>query len=84
MSGGNRAKNHWNHLRQADQRQRQRRMRALIQFPVNGHDEHLLAERGDKSAGQIAEKIAITQNGVSAFRRRPFTFRRWLVRQIFR
>ena len=80
MSGGNRAKNHRNHQRQADERQRQRRMRAPIKFPVNCHDEHLLAERRDQSSDEVARVIRVSQNGVGTF---VHWFWRGLVRQIF-
>ena len=67
MSGGNRAENHRNHQRQADKRQGQRRVRALVKFPVNRHHEHLLAERRHEASDEIARKIRVSQNGVGAF-----------------
>ena len=82
MSGGNRAKNHRNHQRQADERQRQRRVRPLVKLPVNRHDEHLLAERRDEAPDEVAGKIRVPQNGVGAVLGGGLGRR--LVRQIFR
>jgi hypothetical protein len=80
MSGGNRAENHRDHQRQADEGQRQRRVRPLVKLPVNRHDEHLLAERRDETPDEVARVIRVLQNRVGAF---LLGLDHRLVRQIF-
>ncbi len=56
-------------------------MRAMVKFPVNRRDEHLLAQRRDKASDEIAEKIRVPQNGIRMF---VGGLCRRLVGQIFR
>ena len=63
---------HWRHLRQSDETERQRRMRAFVELPAHGHGQHLLPERGNQSSDQIEEEIPITEDGIGMVCRAGF------------
>ena len=64
VSGGKRKENHGQHLRQADECERQGGTGALIKLPINRYHQHLLAEGGNKTANQIPHKVRVTKNFV--------------------
>ena len=72
MAGGQRAGDHRDHFREADEAERERRVRALVKLPADGHGEHLLADDGKQAAGEIQPEITQPEHGV-VVRRRIFS-----------
>src|SRR5207248_8860001 len=64
VAGGKNKQDHRHHLCEADQSQRERRIRALIKFPSNRDRQHLLPQSGDETRCQITGKIPISKNCV--------------------
>src|SRR5436190_357637 len=53
VTGGQNQKDHWRHLREANQTKGECGMSAFVQFPTNRDGEHLRPERCDKSRDEI-------------------------------
>ncbi len=71
MAGGQGAADHRDHFRQADEAERERRMRAFVKFPADGDGEHLLADDGEQPADEVKPEITQPEHGV-VVRRRSF------------
>ena len=64
VPGRQREQKHRNHHRQPYEAQCKSRTGALINFPADGHGEHLLAEHSHQTAGQIKCEIPVPENGI--------------------
>src|ERR1017187_5802316 len=69
LAGHKKAKDHRGHFRQPDEAERERRVRALVKFPADGHGEHLLADDGEQTANEVKPEVAQPEHGVVVRRR---------------
>jgi hypothetical protein len=68
MAGRKREEKHRQDVREANQSQSQRRMRALVEFPADPNRQHLLANRRNEAPRQIQEELAIAKDRVGLVR----------------
>jgi hypothetical protein len=64
MSRRQRAADHCDHFRKADDAEREWRVCALVQLPAHRHGQHLLAEHGGEPSDEVKPEIADAQHRV--------------------
>jgi len=57
---GKREADHRDHLRKANEAERDGLVRAFVKLPADRNRDHLLPERSDETSNKIQKKIAVT------------------------